>query len=344
MTQHVGRIHCVQPNYGQGHPDSQRAFWVGGLKPGSPYTGRVNKVPGGKSLLANTFNEFWVMALNLQLAYLPSSWTYCWAVGDGHEHGEGWYIQNHRLGIQDGPYPKETELDPIRDRLAEDGEITHFAMLHHDVCPEDGWLEILMEELLAHDADLVSAVVPIKDNLGLSSTAIDDPRDHFNVERRVTMTEVHRLPPTFSSKDCGYPDRMLLVNTGCFVCRFDQNWRFPPFRFHIDDVIVHRDGSDGRGPGGYRAEVAPEDWNFSRHVQRAGGKVLATRKVLLTHAGGVAYTNQEPWGQFKVDEAFNHKHKGKGICEPPRKIVLEDVLTESLVVEEVDRVVQEVLS
>ncbi len=312
--QKVGRIHCAQPNYGTGHPNSHRAFWNGMLLPDSPYRGRVNRVDGGRSLLANAFNLFWVQALNLQVAYSPPSWTYCWQADA--EQGEGWYIQNQRLGIQHGPYPKESELEPERDRLAEEGNVTHFAMLHHDVCPQDGWLDVLMQEILKHDADVVSVAVPIKDNLGLTSTAIDDPAKVWEVERRVTMTELHRLPETFSAADCGYPGRKLLVNTGCFVCRFDKSWRFPPFRFHIDDVVSY--DSDRCV---FKAEVRPEDWNFSRHVQQEGGKVLATRKVLLTHSGDVAYTNQEPWGDFKVDMAFAHKFGGKGILEPEERKV-----------------------
>src|SRR5215469_17754996 len=41
--------------------------------------------------------------------------------------------------------------------LQREGEdITHFAMLHDDVVPEDGWLEQLLKDMKESDADLVS--------------------------------------------------------------------------------------------------------------------------------------------------------------------------------------------
>ena len=104
-------------------------------------------------------------------------------------------------------------------------EITHFAMLHDDIVPESGWLELLYEEIEACGADVLSAVVPLKDSYGLTSTAISGPDNPFIRERRLSLEEVYRLPETFTIEDTGYLDRMLLANTGCWICKFDRPWR-----------------------------------------------------------------------------------------------------------------------
>src|SRR6266404_8904723 len=47
---------------------------------------------------------------------------------------------------------------------------THFAMLHSDVEAEPGWLDTLIAEQQRVQADMVSAVIAIKDGRGLTST------------------------------------------------------------------------------------------------------------------------------------------------------------------------------
>lgn len=177
---------------------------------------------------------------------------------------------------------------------------THFAMLHSDIEPVAWWLDMLMDELIATDADLLSVVVPIKSEQGLTSTAIDSGAgDNFANEFRLTMQEVFRLPETFSAADCGYPDRALLVNSGCWVCRLDRPW-VEQVHFTINDRI--RKGADGL----WRPEVESEDWCFSRQLHRLGCKVLATRKVPVKHLGGKAFVNFQPWGEWGYD------HVGRG--------------------------------
>ncbi len=46
--------------------------------------------------------------------------------------------------------------------------VDYFAMLHADIEPEEGWLDALVGELEAHSADVFSAVVPIKEDRGLT--------------------------------------------------------------------------------------------------------------------------------------------------------------------------------
>jgi hypothetical protein len=168
----------------------------------------------------------------------------------------------------------------------------YFAMLHDDITPQAGWLDVLLEELIANDADLVSAVVPIKDERGLTSTAVDSNPDQWN-PRRLTMREVCRLPDTFGSEHVGGP---ILLNTGCWVVRLGRTWT-EQVRFRQQDEI--RKNADGV----FEAHTIPEDWDFSRQLHSHGAKILATRKVKLHH-GSPSFTNVRPWGQWESDQGY----------------------------------------
>jgi len=210
-------------------------------------------VDHGSSLLANCFNSFWALALN-------------------------WRDEKNRP-----EFAGQFKGRPI----------THFAMLHADIAAAPGWLNILMDELNRTDADIVSAVVPIKSGDGTTSTAIssDDP---FRVTRRLTMKEVMQLPETFDAEACGYPGRTILANTGCWLARFDRMWN-EAVHFEIRDKIV-LDAS-----GQYCPKVAPEDWNFSQQVANLGGKIVATRKVKVRHVGNATFDNSHAWGTLDID-------------------------------------------
>lgn len=173
--------------------------------------------------------------------------------------------------------------------LAKQERLTHFVMLHSDVIPEDFWVDRLYEEITRTQAAVVSTVLPIKDIQGITSTAISAAgEDEWEVERRLTMREVYSLPETFSAADCGYPDRALLVNTGCWIAdlSFFEDKRIG---FEIRDRLTLREGF-------VAPQCIPEDWNFSREVHQAGGKVLATRKIKAQHVGSHAFTNEQAWG------------------------------------------------
>jgi hypothetical protein len=76
-----------------------------------------------------------------------------------------------------------------------------FAMLHADIQAQAGWLDLLVGELLRLDADVISAVVPIKDSRGLTSTGFSDPEDP-RVER-LAVRELQSLPRTFDALGAG---------------------------------------------------------------------------------------------------------------------------------------------
>lgn len=165
---------------------------------------------------------------------------------------------------------------------------THFAMIHSDVCPENGWLTTLLDELTALDADVVSAVVPIRDERGLTSTAVysGDPWRR----RRLTLTEVFNLPETFSGDDLG---KRLMVNTGLWVCDLRREW--------CDEVLWDSEKRIINRNGNRIAEVISEDWLFSHWLNERGGSLYATRKVQLEHD---RFPNREPWGHWTTDEDY----------------------------------------
>ena len=190
--------------------------------------------------------------------------------------------------------------------LAEQGAITHFAMLHDDVVPQqENWLDMLYGELERLGGDMVSAVVAIKDLHGVTSTAIDDPGNPWVVAKRLTVREVAELPETFSAADCGWPERALLVNTGCWMADLRRpvfqhdpmaDGMEYPFFFTCKDRILH--GADGT----WNIQSESEDWFFSRRLHEAGGRAFATRKVTTAHKGGFGFTSDGDWGLWGEDQ------------------------------------------
>jgi hypothetical protein len=178
--------------------------------------------------------------------------------------------------------------------------VTHFVMLHSDIVPDDQYfIDTLYREMMKYGADVMSAVVPIKNRDYLTSTAIDhDPKCDlwpWTVHRRLTMHEVLKIPETFDAAMAGYPGRSLLINTGCWIADITKPWA-EQIGFKIEDTnIVNGD------TGNFESRVIPEDWLFSRMVQQQfGGKVMATRKVKLAHLGSYDYRNDEE-GLAKFD-------------------------------------------
>lgn len=168
--------------------------------------------------------------------------------------------------------------------------LTHFAMIHSDVSPDRFWLNTLLDELTRLDADVVSAVIPMKDHKGLTSTGIqtDDPWE----TRRLTMREVMNLPETFSAKDVGGP---LALNTGLWVCDFTKPW--------CEDLVFNsRERIVRKSDGDYESQVISEDWLMSQRLNQLGCKLYATRKVGVSHEGSIGFTNEYAWGQWDRDE------------------------------------------
>ena len=175
------------------------------------------------------------------------------------------------------------------------GGLAHFAMLHSDIEPEPWWLDLLLAEAQKHDLDILSAVAPIKDGRGLTSTGIAGP-DPFTPLRRLTTAEVAALPATFTAADTAWPDRPLLVNTGCMVVRMRPDSHLA--HFEVRDRIRET-------PGGWVAESCSEDWGLSLRAAELGWRVGATTAVRLAHYGEGEITNVGAWGTCATDpDAF----------------------------------------
>ena len=167
-------------------------------------------------------------------------------------------------------------------------KFTHWGLNHDDVEGEitdgKGWGDILIDEMEKVGADVMAAVIAIKDHTGDTSTAIRDPLR--GGVRRLSLKDIHeRLPETFcidDVRDAGIKidnDDTLLINTGLFVVRLDKSCmrKFPGFETR------HWIAENGEGQL-VQGELT-EDWNFSEWARRQGLKVFATRKVITSHFG-----------------------------------------------------------
>jgi hypothetical protein len=177
-----------------------------------------------------------------------------------------------------------------------------FAMLHDDIEPPPFWLDTLIAEADKHGADLMSAVVPLKDGSGTVSTAIARPDSKYGVFRRLTLHQV--LHPTFPSTfgigeavdalarlpeplRVEAPRTVLLANTGCMVYRL-SHWK-PGIIFAQEDDVQLVDGQ-------WWPVFQSEDWAFTRRVTEHGGKVMATRVMNIVHHGTTEYQSSQPHG------------------------------------------------
>lgn len=177
--------------------------------------------------------------------------------------------------------------------MAHRGErVDYFAMLHDDIGCEDFWLDSLIDELEAKQLDVLGVVVPIKDHRGMTSIALHHPGDNWEVDCRLSMHDVYQLPETFTADDVGAP---LLLNTGCWVCKWNQEW-CRQVRFTINDRIIF-----DKPMNVYRPQVESEDWYFSRLLNELGLKIGATRKIAVKHEGEVEFINTVPWGTLPFD-------------------------------------------
>lgn len=175
-------------------------------------------------------------------------------------------------------------------------QITHFAMIHTDVIPEEYWLDKMLAIMERTNADVLSAVIPIKDHQGLTSTALDEQVGDVDPAwrvRRITLNEIYKtldgvkLEPSFT-----HPK--LLVNTGLMLIDLRKPW-IDKLHFRFEHQIIRHHGKRS-------AVCMPEDWAFSRDARALGATLWATREVAVRHVGYAAYPNSYPWGALKKDE------------------------------------------
>ncbi len=177
---------------------------------------------------------------------------------------------------------------------ARDQGITHWVMCHDDIDPiGEGWLDTLVAEHEECGADITHVISPIKDHRGICSTSLLQPRTREL--QRLTMTEVCKLPKTFDSAIAGYPDRVMLPNTGLWICDMTKPW--------VEKIcFTIRDRMNRLPDGKFQAQCFSEDWHFGLQAMRLKLKVFATTAVKIAHHGDFSYPNFEPWGTWKTDE------------------------------------------
>jgi hypothetical protein len=180
-------------------------------------------------------------------------------------------------------------------------------MLHSDlgvegILGQGSWVDLLVTKTDLLDAAALSVAVPIKGSDGLTSLAINpDPSNKYTI-RRVTMTELEKLPQDFISRldvcqVMGLDPSVagaLLINTGCLCMPLRSekySWckaRWPGFQ--IEDFLAWNKS------GVPQAYVTPEDWNFSRWLYTKGWSYYATNEIVATHFGGNDWKNRGVWG------------------------------------------------
>lgn len=178
--------------------------------------------------------------------------------------------------------------------LRDKGQASHFLMLHSDIVPEIHFIDKMHEIMEKTGCDVLSAVSPIKDRLGLTSTALEQAVGDRDAEwggpRRLTMREIMKMPPTFTAPN-------LLVNDGLMLVDLRKPWTDQMY-FHFDDRI-------GMYQGKRVPQMRPEDWNWSRDARKLGATLYATREVKLTHRGQQDFPNSCAWGEMQTDAVYH---------------------------------------
>lgn len=151
--------------------------------------------------------------------------------------------------------------------------LTHFCMLHADVEPtEPDWLPKLHYLAQKYQADVISAVIPIKDPAKrITSTAMMTAHG----PRNITCDEALNSPATFTNSK-------LLLNTGLMLVDLSKPW-VEEIHFEIQDHIV-REGDH------FVSTCLSEDWAFSIQAREMGAKLFATREIAVKHWGTAAYS------------------------------------------------------
>lgn len=163
------------------------------------------------------------------------------------------------------------------------GQLTHALFMHSDVQPQGPeWLSLLIEQFELSRADLLGCFIPMKNPLGLTSTAWDT--DYWRPQR-VTLHQAKRLPVTWTADN-------LLLNTGLLLVDLAKlaDLDPPPYFTFRDRIVRKRSGEWTWGFVG-------EDWDFSRQCRNAGLRLCVTRVLNIHHAGHQLYPSAPAWGE-----------------------------------------------
>lgn len=172
------------------------------------------------------------------------------------------------------------------------GEHTHFAMLHADIFPAQGWLTRMHDIMERTGADILSVVMPLKNDKGLTSIGLCEEETVPLKVKRLTMNEIYQREETFT-------DPHIIVNTGLMLINLKAPFMSHVGRglqFRVTDQILKLD--DGR----LHAYGGSEDWLFSLDARGLGAKIFVTREVSAAHIGGASWPNDHAWGTTLSEE------------------------------------------
>jgi hypothetical protein len=190
------------------------------------------------------------------------------------------------------------------------GKITHFAMLHSDVVPSIGWLDVLLNEQEDLGCDLLSVAIALKDERAIMSCGVGEFANPWQAFRRFTMHELLDMPETFSLADTPHndQDKYLLHNTGCWVADLRSRlWRKTDDQGYLKATFSFPVAGRLKADGTFEHLRESEDWYFSRKIAELGANSYVTRKVEAWHIGETAFGNRGRWGKWKEDLDTKHK-------------------------------------
>jgi predicted O-methyltransferase YrrM len=187
----------------------------------------------------------------------------------------------------------------------EAGNISHMAFLSSDFSTQPGWLDVMMDEMDARDADLISVAAPLEEGNGVLSCGWGDPEVPLGLFRRFTMREVYNLPPTFNVRQTEYPDKFLLHGNACWVADLRKDvFRAVDPANGLKASFLNHSWVFKEGMMWYAGEEMPS-WYWSRRLAELGAKTLITRKILLKRQITKEISNGEAWG---VEKDFASRH------------------------------------
>lgn len=169
---------------------------------------------------------------------------------------------------------------------------THFAMIHSDVEADDWWLDTLWDIIHERNADMVSAVISLKDGEQNTSTGIQ-AREGGQI-RKLNFKEVWKLPETFSARDVDPTgNSVLALNTGLWIADIHKPW--------VDEKVGNELVFSWTSRGGiryvngeYESWVHSEDYIVTPELGRRGCVMLATKAVTPGHWGWVRFGSDKP--------------------------------------------------
>lgn len=193
------------------------------------------------------------------------------------------------------------------------GVYEHFYLHHSDIGVRTKFfVDVMLEDMYKGGFDAIHVPTAIKDDRGITSTAVMDLDNVWSRPRRLTTTELSKLPPVFGLDEMlevmgpPLPNKpCFLPNTGMLLVKLDTwSWDFPGF--HVMDR-VKKESVDGKVVA--VPQVVPEDWNFGWWMANNKLKVGATKRVANNHyQTRASYPNDQVWGQ-KQDELYLDQDK-----------------------------------